>query len=144
MLLSLCSLACGAEVWLLGNLLPGKEEAADEGGVPLGLLGLFAEPLLHDDVVLPAGAFGQPLGEGGAFLQGAYGGPQGGFHRFVVLGQHTLGGVGVPRAAPEARQVAVLDLPEGAVALGAGEIGGRAEAVEHLRVGVEALHYLDL
>ena len=48
-------------------------------------------------------------------------GPQGGLHRAALLDDHRVLRVGVPHPAPVLREIALEDLPQGAVALRAGE-----------------------
>src|SRR5205085_2678965 len=88
-------------------------------------------------IVAVGGAAGQAEGEGGTFLEGAEGDPEGVLDRTGLVLQERVGGVGVPGAAAEAEDILLVELEESAAALRAGEGGGDAGAagvVEGLRL----------
>src|SRR5436190_15602874 len=112
-----------------GPLLSAQQASNDLGAVAdlpgLGVQ-LAAQNVLAALDQPPAHALLEVRG----FHQGAHRLPQGILQHFVHVLDQAFGGIPVTDAAAIARRVAVLDLPQGAMAFGAGEIRGRSNAVQ--------------
>src|SRR5436305_7816722 len=106
------------------------ENRSQLAGVPLG----FRGPRLVDLDSRPTGPTGQAAVYIRAFLERAYGRPQGRLQATTLLFEQSQKGVGVPYVAREAHARSVVLLPEGAPALGTREAGGRP-AHERGRLG---------
>src|SRR5215468_5516366 len=102
----------------------------------LGILRVLAGPLLELERQPLAAAgpflFGHAPGERRALLMGAQKGAEQSVDLLGLRRQHRVGRVGVSDVAAVAQHGAVLDFPERAMALGAGEARGLSQHVVHL------------
>src|SRR4029453_13824368 len=105
------------------------QEAPHQLGRIAGLGGLFLEAGRGDPVAPLPGRAGQPPRERGPLLEAAKGDPQCRLQLLALLAEQALRRPGVADPAAEADQVAVVQFPEDAVAVRAGERRGATRIV---------------
>jgi hypothetical protein len=96
------------------------------GGMVLGVHGLLGKRRCTMRVPPAVSSRSQPPAKRGMLFQSAQRGPQGGLELLRLMHQQSFVAIGVSYPAAEANELPIFDLPEYAVAFGAGHGGWNA------------------